>query len=150
VLPADSVWYIIMAFMWPLISSSNNWFLGEFSYQECNFFIFRYIFMIFSIKVCYQHRVSDVSSWTPCDLWSKCQIIDFLAHFCIRNVTFHLLIYIYYLWYEGGLSSGSVTHIIMSFMGHWPLTSTSNNGHKFRSQLQHLIRCQWIELLPHN
>ena len=70
VLPAESVWYIIMAFMWPLISSSNNWFLGPFSYQECNFFIFRYIFMIFSIKVCYQHRVKDVSSWTPCDLWS--------------------------------------------------------------------------------
>jgi hypothetical protein len=49
---------------------SNNWFSGTFSYQECTFFIFRFRFMIFGIKVCYQHRLKDISSWPLCDLWS--------------------------------------------------------------------------------
>jgi hypothetical protein len=121
VLPADSVWYVIKTFMWPLISSSNNnnmshtawwqstfiwkiiylyqkikklhpwyenlisssnnWFLGAFSYQEFNFFIFRYRFMVFGIKVCHQ-MASEGSSRPSCDLllgaiktfdWSKFQ-----------------------------------------------------------------------------
>ena len=133
-LPAESEWCIIITSMWALILMSDNWFLGTFLYQGCNCFIYRYRLIIFGIKVCYQQTVSDVSSWPPCGIWFYCQIIVFWGHFCIRNVTFfNLLIYIYYPWYEGGLSSGSVTHIIMPFMVHWPLISTSNNGYKFRS-----------------
>ena len=105
----------------------------------CYLFIFWHRLIISAMKACYYQTVGEVTSQLSYDLWSQGQI-DFGGIFVSGIQHFYILTLTYDLWYECGLLSGSVNHIFMSLMGHWHMTSTSNNGYKFRSQLPHLTR----------
>ena len=103
------------------------------SCSGCYLSIFWHIRLIISaMKVSYYQTVGEVASLPSCDLLFQGQIDLGAFSFWGCNI--------FIFWHECGLISGSVNNIFMSIMGHWPLTSMSNNGYRFRYQLPHLTR----------
>ena len=81
------------------------------SCSGCYLFICWHRLIISGMKVCYYQTVGEVASQLSYDLWSQGQI-DFGAIFVSGMQHFYLLTWTYDLWYECGLPSGSVNHII--------------------------------------